>query len=122
MKFSRQSRLLRPSQFKQVFQKPFRSGDDLFRVLARSNEQQRNRLGLAVSKKAIAKAVGRNRIKRVVRESFRKQMVGSTTDSTLDFVVLPTVKAANQSNRALSESLSTHWQRLSRKAVHRQTG
>jgi len=120
MKFSRQSRLLRPSEFKLVFQRPIRSGDDFFRILARSNGIQRNRLGMAVSKKACAKAVGRNRIKRVVRESFRKQMIGPATDGTLDFVVLPTVKAANQSNKALDESLATHWQRLTRKAVQRQ--
>jgi ribonuclease P protein component len=118
MKFSRQSRLLRPSEFKSVFKQPIRSGDDCFRILARANGIQCHRLGMAVSKKACAKAVGRNRIKRVVRENFRKQMVGCTADNTLDFVVLPTVQAANQSNKALDESLSTHWQRLTRKAAH----
>lgn len=122
MKFSRQSRLLRPSEFKMVFQQAIRSGDDYFRILARSNGMQRNRLGMAVSKKACAKAVGRNRIKRVVRESFRRQMIGVASDDTLDFVVLPTVQAANQSKKALDESLSTHWQRLTRKAVHGQPG
>lgn len=116
MKFSRQSRLLKPSEFNQVFQQPVRSGDEYFRILARTNGMQRHRLGMAVSKKACAKAVGRNRIKRIVRESFRGQMVGSASDNTLDFVVLPTVQAARQSNKALDESLSTHWQRLTRKA------
>ena len=72
---------------------------------------------MAVSKKACAKAVGRNRIKRVVRESFRRQMIGIAADNTLDFVVLPTAQAAYQSNRALDESLTTHWQRLTRKAA-----
>jgi len=72
---------------------------------------------MAVSKKACSRAVGRNRIKRVVRENFRRQMVGQTSENTLDFVVLPTVQAATQSNKALDESLSAHWQRLTRKAV-----
>ena len=115
MKFSRQSRLLKPAEFKLVFNKPLRSGDDCFRILARPNELQRHRLGMAVSKKACAKAVGRNRIKRVIRESFRLKLVGSTQDKTLDFVVLPTAEAANQSNKALDESLSVHWGRLIRK-------
>ena len=122
MKFSRQTRLLKPSEFKLVFQQPIRSADDSFRILARANGINRHRLGMAVSKKACAKAVGRNRIKRVVRESFRKQIAGNASENTLDFVVLPTVQAASQSNKILDESLSTHWQRLTRKAADRNTG
>jgi len=122
MKFSRQSRLLKPAQFKLVFQQPVRSGDDCFRILARANGIQRHRLGMAVSKKACARAVGRNRIKRVVRENFRNRMVGSTTGNTLDIVVLPTSAAVNQSNKRLDESLSAHWQRLIRKAENRNNG
>ena len=116
MKFSRQSRLLKPAEFKSVFQQPIRSGDDCFRILARANGIRRHRLGMAVSKKACSLAVGRNRIKRLIRESFRSQMVGSENGETLDFVVLPNVIAAKQSNKALNESLSVHWQRLIRKA------
>ena len=120
MKFSRQSRLLKPAEFKQVFQQAIRSSDDYFRILARVNGIQRNRLGMAVSKKACAKAVGRNRIKRVIRESFRSQLVASVKDNTLDFVVLPNAAATNQSNKLLDESLSAHWKRLNRKAENRQ--
>ena len=122
MKFSRQSRLLKPAQFKLVFQQPVRSGDDCFRILARANGIQRHRLGMAVSKKACARAVGRNRIKRVVRESFRTRMLESTSDNTLDIVVLPTSAAVNLTNRKLDESLSVHWQRLIRKVDSRNTG
>ncbi|MFC1775944.1 ribonuclease P protein component [Pseudomonadota bacterium] len=119
MKFSRQSRLLKPAEFKLVFQNPIRSTDDFFRILARANTIQRHRLGMAVSRKACSRAVGRNRIKRVIRESFRGQLVGQELDKTLDFVVLPTTHAAIQSNKALDASLLAHWQRLIRKAEHR---
>ena len=126
MKFSRQSRLLKPAEFKFVFQQPVRSGDDSFRVLARLNEKQQHRLGMAVSKKACAKAVGRNRIKRVVRENFRNCMVpGSQNHSaeyTLDIVVMPTNLAASQTNQTLDESLSAHWQRLIKKAGNQGNG
>jgi len=122
MKFSRQSRLLKPAQFKVVFQQPIRSSDEYFRVMARTNGIQQNRLGMAVSKKACAKAVGRNRIKRVVRENFRSGMLGPTFDRALDIVVLPTAQAANQSNKTLDESLSNHWQKLTQKAGNRSTG
>lgn len=115
MKFSRQSRLLKAAEFKSVFQQPVRSGDACFRMLARANGIQRHRLGLAVSKKTCPLAVGRNRIKRLVRESFRTQILGSEQKQTLDIVVLPNAIAAKQSNKALDQSLSTHWRRLIRK-------
>jgi ribonuclease P protein component len=122
MKFSRQSRLLKPAQFKLVFQQPIRSFDDYFRILARVNGTQQHRLGMAVSKKACAKAVGRNRIKRVVRENFRTRVLGRSNENSLDVVILPTAQAANQSNKTLDESLSVHWQKLTRKAENQSTG
>ena len=90
--------------------------------MARTNELTRHRLGMAVSRKACARAVGRNRIKRVVRENFRSKMLGQTTDMALDIVVLPTARAASQSNKTLDESLSNHWQNLSRKAGNLKPG
>jgi len=121
MKFSRQSRLLKPAQFKSVFQQPIRSSDDFFRILARVNQENHHRLGMAVSKKACSKAVGRNRIKRVVRESFRNRMLESFSEQPLDLVILPTARATNQSNQTLDESLVIHWQKLARKAETRNT-
>lgn len=120
MQFARRSRLLKPVEFKRVFKQPFRSGDDCFRILARSNELHHHRLGLAVSKKACSKAVGRNRIKRLVRESFRTQIAGQDTDAALDFVVLPMAQAADLCNAELVRSLRNHWQKLIDKAA--QTG
>jgi ribonuclease P protein component len=122
MKFSRQSRLLKPAEFKNVFQKPIRSGDDCFRVMARVNGIRVHRLGIAVSKKACSLAVGRNRIKRIIRESFRNRMLVSGQDNTLDIVVLPNAVAANLTNKELDQSLSSHWQRLIRKAESRTRG
>jgi ribonuclease P protein component len=90
--------------------------------MARANAIQQHRLGMAVSKKACAKAVGRNRIKRLVRESFRARMIEPATDHALDIVVLPTAQAAKQTNKQLVESLSIHWQKLTRKAGNINTG
>lgn len=115
-RFTRQSRLLKPADFKHVFQQPFRSSDHCFRVLARFNDTQRHRLGMAVSKKSCPKAVSRNRIKRIVRENFRTRLAGLETTLAMDFVVLPTAQAAAQSNQALDESLTRQWRRLIQKA------
>jgi len=82
---------------------------------------------MAVSKKACPKAVGRNRIRRLIRESFRTQVAGQATagklqGEALDFVVLPTPLAASQSNGVLTESLSAHWLKLTTKATGRKAG
>ena len=74
---------------------------------------------MAIAKKACAKAVGRNRIKRVIRESFRQEMVDQTPENALDIVVLSTTATASQSNKVLDESLLAHWQRLIKKADSR---
>jgi len=122
LKFVRASRLLKPAEFKRVFGNPIRSGDASFRVLARSSEFDKHRLGMAVAKKACQKAVGRNRIKRVIRESFRVGLANRQTDTALDFVVLPTAQAKDQSNEVLSDSLNAHWEKLTKKAAAAHTG
>lgn len=122
MKFSRQSRLLKPVEFRLVFKDPIRSDDNYFQVLARTNSNNLHRLGMAVSKKACARAVDRNRIKRVIRECFRNHIAGQAEDVTLDFVVMPKHAAVGESNGMLGNSLINHWQTLTRKAVNRQTG
>lgn len=65
-------------------------------------------MGLAIGKKHCKLATGRNRLKRIVRESFRqhrRQLAG------LDIVVLNQPAAAAASNRALFDSLALHWKR-----------
>ena len=57
------------------------------------------RLGLAVSRKVDRRAVGRNRIKRVLRETFRHQR-GSLADG--DYVVVARVGAAGLSTAQLA--------------------
>ena len=69
--FPRASRLTDKPQFDAVHRQGQRSSDALFMVITRPNEAGRARLGLAVGVKAAGNAVQRNRIKRLVRESFR---------------------------------------------------
>ena len=52
-----------------------------------------------------------------MRESFRTQIAAQTTDTALDFVVLPTARAVGQSNKDLVASLQTHWQKMVNKAA-----
>ena len=106
----RAARLTRPAEFKRVFTKPVVSADDCFKVLARRGLTDRPRLGMAVSRQVDKSAVGRNRIKRVIRESFRQRFSGG--EPAADFVVLPKRASATISNRQLGVSLDRLWARV----------
>lgn len=66
------------------------------------------RIGLAVSRKVDRHAVGRNRIKRVLRETFRR--LRAQLDSG-DYVVVARGAAAGSDNQALRDAFVTLLQR-----------
>jgi len=103
------ARLTRPIEFKRVFTKPAVCADECFKVLARRNNANRPRLGMAVSRQVDRRAVGRNRIKRLIRESFRQRFADG--GPAVDFVVLPRHASATISNRRLRLSLDRLWTR-----------
>jgi ribonuclease P protein component len=98
-----------------VFQDGRRLADQLFTVFYRANEHGDARIGLAISKKRIARAVRRNRIRRLIRESFR---YNRPTLGCLDIVVMAQARADAATRQELGESLDRHWDRL-RKTVDR---
>jgi len=75
------------------------------------------RLGLAVSRKVSKRAVQRNRIKRVARESFRhaRELL-----PPLDVLVIARAQAADAPNDLLCGDLDRAWPRL--KALNRASG
>jgi len=64
-------KLLNADQYKIVFNNSQRFGNKSLTVLAKQNNLNHPRLGLAISKKCAKNAVDRNRIKRIIRDSFR---------------------------------------------------
>jgi ribonuclease P protein component len=81
----RWDKLSSPAEFDAVFRARCSSGGDLIRVLAKPNTFPYPRLGITVSKKICKTAVGRNYMKRVSRELFRKNIDAL---KGLDLVVL----------------------------------
>ncbi len=72
--FGRDRRLTHARDYGQVFADNFRCGDRYMTLLVhRRTDEGSARLGLAIAKKQIRRAVDRNRIKRIIRESFRRQ-------------------------------------------------
>ncbi|MGD9659710.1 MAG: ribonuclease P protein component [Porticoccaceae bacterium] len=73
--FDKSRRLLTSAEYSFVFDKAaYRVSHRHYLVLARKGESGHARLGLVVSKKNIRLATRRNRVKRVVRETFRKTL------------------------------------------------
>jgi ribonuclease P protein component len=110
--FSKQQRLLTPEDFRQVFQgAALKVSSKELLFLARGNGRSVARLGLVIAKKHVRRAHQRNRIKRIIRETFRhrQQLVG------LDIVVLARGGLDQQDNAALHLQLQQLWQQLERK-------
>lgn len=83
-------------------------------MLYRANGLGYPRLGLALARKRVRRAVDRNRLKRLVRESFRR---AQRTLGGIDIVVMARDKAGVASNAAVLDSLVQHWQKLSERGA-----
>lgn len=117
--FGRDRRLLTGRSFRRVFEAPVRSSDRYFSIFARARDNAPGtptaRLGLAIAKKRVRRAHRRNRLKRLVRESFRENQHQL---SGLDLVVTAHTAAEREPGATLRDSLQRHWRELSSKAGH----
>ncbi|MDD5034159.1 MAG: ribonuclease P protein component [Methylococcaceae bacterium] len=107
--FPHEHRLGKPADFKYVFEKAEKSADTYLTVLARVNDRGHARLGLAIAKKQIPRASARNRIKRLIRESFRLRQAEL---GSVDIVVLARSSARLSDGETLRNSLEKHWKAL----------
>lgn len=114
-RFRREHRLLNAAAYGRVFRQAERSSDRWFTVLSRESLQGTARLGLAISKKQCRKAHDRNRIKRIVRESFRRNQPDL---SGLDLVVMNKSATHLALNKQLHDSLQRHWANSRRSRAH----
>jgi len=90
-----------------VFAKATKVAMPGFLLLARENTQGNARLGLAIAKKQLAKAVQRNRVKRLIRESFR-----NTRLKNIDVIALARRNLSSMSNQEISAKLEQAWRKL----------
>ena len=104
--FGRPQRLLNPSQFDAVYSTRQRVVDDCFSINAARNTLGFPRLGLSIGAKAVGDSVERNRVKRQVRESFRRE---ASQLPALDLVVGARNGARTAHNARLRESLAALW-------------
>lgn len=107
--FKKARRLLKKSDYDHVFSKAKKITHREFVILYRKNNQGYARLGIALSKKMIAKAHDRNRIKRLIRESFRN----NTQLPCIDIILLARTGVAMIEHSVLTNTLSKTWEQLS---------
>jgi len=114
--FGKHLRLLNSTSFQAVFDAVSeRASTKEFLLLARENGLDFPRLGIIVSKKVSKRAVDRNRIKRVIRESFR-QIQDSLPQR--DIIILVRPPAALAENSKNTDQLQYLWKKLN-KNVHK---
>jgi ribonuclease P protein component len=112
--FPKSLRLLNAKAFERVFKHAsYRASDRYCLILATPNSEQVPRLGLVIAKKHIRLAVERNRIKRLIRESFRKQQHQLPT---IDAIVLARKGLDQLDNNDINARLNKLWKKIQHQA------
>ncbi|MBO0612462.1 ribonuclease P protein component [Thiothrix fructosivorans] len=107
--FPRHVRLTRGIDFQRVFQHGKRLHATGLNARAAANTVGFPRLGMAIAKKALRRAHERNRIRRLVRESFRHHQA---TLPPVDLVLMCRSDVLTMSNAELFLQLDSLWLRL----------
>tara|TARA_R110000782_G_scaffold29363_3_gene73016 strand:- start:3444 stop:3821 length:378 start_codon:yes stop_codon:yes gene_type:complete len=115
--FEKSLRLLNASEYQAVFDESrlkVSTAELLF--LARKNNLGRARLGLVIAKKNVRLSVQRNRVKRVVRETFRLHQYKL---QGIDIIVLARRGLSDIDNKQLHETCNQLWYQLEKRAEKR---
>jgi ribonuclease P protein component len=105
--FKKTQRLLKKIEYDYVFEAAKKIVTSDFVVLFRINNLSYARMGLALSKKMLAKAHDRNRIKRILREGFRHELL-----PPVDIIFLARPGLAKETNLSINTKLSKIWVQL----------
>ena len=112
--FSKKLRLLGAADYQPVFKNArYKVSSQYILILAVANNLARPRIGLVIAKKNVAKAVQRNRVKRIFRESFRHNQ---RLLPALDIVILARSGLDSLSNELVHTNIERLWQELINKA------
>lgn len=105
----RDARIRRAGDFAALRHASGRFGGRCFSVRYRPNGLDHARLGLAISKRVSKRAVERNRIKRLLRESFRRARAQLPP---IDVVVMAREAAAGLPGAELLAEIDALWRKL----------
>ncbi len=106
-------RITNAKEFAHVFKKGQHSQSQFWKLVANNSGNSFSRLGLAISKKDYKRAVDRNHLKRLARETFRQNQ--SVLDH-FDFVVMAK-KIQTNNNREVTLDLLSLMKKTKNKAT-----
>lgn len=110
----KKQKLLNKKEFSWVFDKAtYKASNRHCLILARESQIEQSRVGLVIAKKHIKHAVQRNRVKRLIRESFRYNQHQLLK---IDAIVLSRNGMADLDNAAIYKMLEQLWQKIQNKA------
>lgn len=107
--FPKYHRLIYSDQYKRVFSNPDRYIGVGYTLYSRKNVIGFARLGMAVPKRKFPRSVDRNRIKRIVRESFRYRFFDLPS---VDIIFFCSKGSLLVSNQLLRTSLEKSWNNI----------
>jgi ribonuclease P protein component len=106
-KFGKDRRLLRRTEFQEVFDAANRMRSRYFTLLTKPTPHPQTRLGIVASRK-LGDAVRRNRAKRLIREIFRRN---KTVLAGVDIVVIPRTELFQAPYASLEEDFRSALER-----------
>jgi ribonuclease P protein component len=109
LSFPRNHRLVSKAEFKSIFDDSLKVTQKHLLALFKPNTKSNARLGVIVGKRVANHAVARNKIKRIIRESFRAnqdQLKG------IDIVIIARHQCDSLDKIQLREGIETLWQKL----------
>jgi ribonuclease P protein component len=104
-----QRRLRRKSDFEAAYARGQRFGNGFFGVTALSNDKGWPRIGLAVAVRTVGGGVQRNRIRRIIRESFR---LHQHELPAVDLIISARARAKDAARQELHASLLALWKKV----------
>ena len=107
--FPPRARLRNPREFEAVLKQGRRVQEKLLSAVVLAGAADEARLGLAISAKAVPLATGRNRIKRLARETFRARRAGLPA---ADIVLQARSGAGSAASSELRATLERLWLRV----------
>jgi ribonuclease P protein component len=109
LRFPKSHKLATKADYKLTLDQPYKISQKHLLILFKSNQSTHARLGLMVGKRVANLAVTRNRIKRVIRESFRMKQEKLRG---LDIVVIARHQCDKLKKVELREGIEKLWEKL----------
>ncbi|OGT37775.1 MAG: ribonuclease P protein component [Gammaproteobacteria bacterium RIFCSPHIGHO2_12_FULL_37_14] len=109
LNFPRTVRLTTKREFQQAFQQPCKVSNHYLLALFKPNQRSYPKLGMKIGKHLIKRAVDRNQLKRIIRESFRHHQ---EVLKGLDIVVLIRSKCRPLEKKIWRNDIDALWQVL----------